>query len=132
MATAFMFITTYAIKDGEVERFRAFLRDLLEALETEEPGALAINAYINGDGTEAAIVQLTPDAESIKRFWQILHQHTGRALSELVKSPTSVQMFGPSGDIALERTSHSAASGVEVTATPEYVSGFVRLASAGP
>lgn len=121
-----VFITTYAIKDGELGRFQDFLRELLAALEVELPEAFAINAYINADGTEASIVQLTPDAESIKRFWRILHQHTGRSLGDLANT-TGVQTYGPFGDIAIERTRHSAGSTATVTVLPEHFGGFTRL-----
>lgn len=74
-----VFITRCAIRDGDLERFRSFLGELLGALEAEEPDPLPVNAYLNADRTEASIVQLSSDAESIKRFWRILHQRTGRS-----------------------------------------------------
>ena len=125
-----VFITTYAIKDGELERFLSFLRELLHALEAEDRDALAVNAYINAEGTEASIVQLTPDAESIKRFWRILHQRTGRSLGDLATT-TGVQTYGSLGDIAIERTRHSAGSTATVTVLPEHVGGFTRLGQTG-
>jgi hypothetical protein len=121
-----VFITTYAIKDGELERFQAFLGELLEALEAGEAGALAVNAYMNAGRTEASIVQLASDAESIKRFWRILHQRTGRSLDELANT-TGVQVYGSLGDITLERTRHSAGSAASTTVMPEYFGGFTRL-----
>jgi hypothetical protein len=37
-----VFITTYAVKDGEQETFQAFLGEVLHALEAEDPLALAV------------------------------------------------------------------------------------------
>lgn len=119
-------ITTYAIKDGKLERFQGFLRELLDALEAEEPDALSVNAYISADRTEASIVQFVSDAESIKRFWRILHRRTGRSLDDLAIT-TCVQVYGSLGDIALERTRHSAGSAASTTVMPEYFGGFTRL-----
>jgi erythromycin esterase-like protein len=126
MSGPVVFITTYAIKDGELERFRSLLRDLLDALEAEDPDALAVNAYIDADGTEASIVQLMPDAESIKDFWRILHQRTGRSLGDFAGT-TGVQVYGSLGNIAIERTRHSAGSTAVVTVLPQHVGGFTRL-----
>lgn len=126
MAGPVVFITTYAIKNGELERFQSILQDLLNTLEAEEPDALAINAYIRTDGTQASIVQLTRDVESIKRFWRILHQHTGRSLADLANT-TGVQLYGSHGDIALERTRHSAGSDATVAVLPLHLGGFTRL-----
>lgn len=128
MTTPLIFITSYAIKEGELERFRQFVRGLLEVLEADAPNALAINAYLNADGTEAAIVQLMPDADSIKHYWRVVHQQTGRMLGRLVENPTSVQIYGSPGDVMLEPTRHSAGSGVIVSVMAEHVGGFTRLA----
>lgn len=125
MSGPVVFITTYAIKEGELERFEAILRQLLDALEAEEPETLAINAYVNADGTEASIVQFTQDAESIKRFWRILHQRTGRSLDDLATT-TGVHVYGSLGDIAIERTRHSTGSGAGVAVLPRHVGGFTR------
>ena len=125
MSGPVVFITTYAIKEGELKRFQAFLRELLDALEAEDPDALAVNAYINAEGTEASIVQVTQDAESIKRFWRILHQRIGRSLGDLANT-TGVQVYGSLGDIALERTRHLTESGAGVAVLPRHVGGFTR------
>lgn len=121
-----VFITTYAIKTGELERFQAFLGKLIQALEAEERGALAVNAYLNADSTEASIVPLAPAAEWVRRFWQILHQRTGRSLDDLADI-TGVQVYGSLGDIALERTRHAAGAGATATVMPQHVGGFTRL-----
>jgi hypothetical protein len=123
------FITTYAIKAVELEEFRQFVRGLLEVLGDKDRRTLAINAFLNADRTEAAIVQIMPDSDSIKDYWRIVHQHTGRTLSQLVENPTSVQIYGAPGGLMLERTRHSTESGVAVSVKPEHLGGFVRLGS---
>jgi hypothetical protein len=129
MTAPVIFVTTYAIKAGELEEFRQFVRELLEVLEANDRRTLAINAYLNADGTEAAIVQIMPDADSIKDYWRIVHQRTGRTLAELVENPTSVQIYGAPRGLMLERTRHSVESGVAVSVKPEHLGGFVRLGS---
>ncbi len=131
MAAPFILISTYPIKDGKLQDTRQFLRELFEVLEQNEPRALAINAYINGEETEVAIVQVQPDAASIKEYWKAVHQHTGRELAQFLDAPTSVQVYGEPGDHGPARTRHSAASGVAVSIKPEHVGGFTRLSAAG-
>ena len=118
------------IKDGALERFQRFLGELLQDLEAEEPGALAVHAYLNADRTEASIVQLTQDAQAIKRFWRILHQRTGRFLDDLADT-TGVQVYGSLGDIALGWTRHSAGSGATARVVPRYLGGFTRSGEPG-
>ena len=73
MSEPFIVIYTYAVKEGKLEGFRQFLQELFEVLEANEPRLLAINAYVNEDGTEAAIVQVHLDAASIKHYWRVVH-----------------------------------------------------------
>lgn len=131
MAAPFIFITTYAIDEGTLDGFRQFLRELMEVLEARVPRALAINAYVRADGTEAAIVQVHPDAASMKEYWRVLHAETGQAIGAVVERTVAMQVYGPAGDVDVERTRHSARSGVAVSVMPEHLAGFTRLASTG-
>ena len=131
MTNPLIFITTYPVKPGELDEFKLFIGRLLDALEANEPRALAINAYLAADGTEASIVLIVPDADAIKRYWRVVHQHSGQTLGSLVENPTSVQIYGAMDDLMLERTRHSAGSGVTVSAMPGSIGGFTRLGLTG-
>ena len=126
----FIVINTYAIKEGELEGFRRFLQELFEVLEANDPGLRAINAYANEHGTEAAIVQVHPHAASVKRYWQVVHQHTGRTLGQFVNTTTSFQVYGTPSDVVLKRASQNAESAVAVCIKPEHLGGFTRLVEA--
>jgi hypothetical protein len=133
MAAPVIFISTYAIRAGTLHGLRQFLQELFGVLEQNEPRALAINAYVNGEGTEVAIVQVHPDGASIKEYWKAVHEHTGRELAQFLDAPTSTQVYGDTSDLVLARTRHSAQSGVVMSVKPEHVGGFTRLApAAGP
>lgn len=126
MTAPLIVIYTYAIKEGELEGFRQFLQELFKVLEANEPRLLAINAYVNEDGTEAAIIQVHPDAASIKHYWQVVHQHTGRALGQYVDATTNLQVYGTPSDVILKRARQNAESGVAVSVKPEHLGGFSR------
>lgn len=131
MAAPIILIATYAIDEGKLDGFRQFLRELTDVLEASMPRLLAINAYVNADGTEAAIVQLHPDPGSMKEYWRVLHAQTGQAFGQFVERTAAVQVYGATGDVDLERTRHSARSGVAVSVMPEHLAGFTRLAPPG-
>jgi len=130
MTAPFIVIYTYAIKEGKLEGFKRFLQELFKVLEANEPRLLAINAYLNEDGTEAAIVQVHPDAGSIKHYWQVVHQHTGRAFGQFVDATTNFQVYGTPSDAILKRARQNAESGVAVNVKPEHLGGFTRLVAA--
>jgi hypothetical protein len=124
-----IYIATYAIREGELERFRQFLHDVLEQLEANEPGAISADAYVADDGRQAAVVLRGTDTDSIRNYWRVVHQHTGRALQQFA-DPTAVQVYGPSAGIAPERR-HGAGADGTLTVMSEYVGGFFRLSGEG-
>lgn len=126
----FIVINTYAIKEGKLEGFGQFLQELFKVLEANEPRLLAINAYVNEDGTEAGIVRVHSDVASVKHYWQVVHQHTGRALGQFVDGTMSFQVYGTPSDVVLKRAIQHAESGVAVSMKPEHLGGFTRLAAA--
>jgi len=129
MTAPFIVIYTYAINEGKLEDFRQFLQELFKVLDANEPRALAVNVYVNEDGTEASMVQVHPGAASLEQFWQALHKHTGRALGDFVGATTSFQVYGAPSDVALRRARQLADLGVAVSVKPEHLGGFARLSS---
>ncbi|MBI3972481.1 MAG: hypothetical protein HY332_14465 [Chloroflexi bacterium] len=129
MAAPFIVINTYAIKEGKLEGFRQFVPELFKILEAIEPRVLAINAYVNEDGTEATIVQVHPDAASLEHHHQVAHEHTERA-HQFLDATTSIQVYGKPSDVILKRARQLAGSGVAVSVKPEHLGGFTRLAAA--
>ncbi len=128
MTAPFIFISTYTIKEGRLEDFRRFLQELFKVLEQSVPGLLAVNAYLDQERYEAAIVQVHTDVASMKQYWKVLHQHTGREIAELVDA-SSTDVYGDPSGVVLERTRHSAGGGVRVSVKPEHLGGFTRLRS---
>ena len=122
-----IFIARYAIKPGDVEAFRLFLDELVNALEASDRLALAINAYVNKEGTEAIVVEISSHADSIKHYWRAVHQLSGRSLESFGQGPASVEVYGPSGDVKLERTRHSGGPADGLTLMTEHVVGFTRM-----
>src|SRR6266540_6294625 len=75
VAAPFIFINTYAIKEGKLEDFRRFLPVFCKILAPHEPCALAINAYVSADGTGASFVQVHPDAASMEHQHRVAREH---------------------------------------------------------
>jgi hypothetical protein len=131
MAAPFIFIKTYAIKEGKLEDFRQFLQEFFKVLEASEPRALAINAYVNEDGTEVTFVQVHPDAASKEHHSRVAHEHVERA-RQFLDTTTSIQVYGKPSNVVLEKARQHADSGVPVSVKPEHLGGFTRLpATAG-
>lgn len=126
MAGPFIFINSFAIKEGKLEDFRTFLREFFKVVEANEPRLLAINAYVNEDGTEATFVQVYQDAASLEHHQQMAHAHTQRS-RQFLGPTTSIQAYGQPSDLVLKRTRQHAVSGVPVSVKPEHLGGFTRV-----
>lgn len=128
MSEPFIFIGTHRIKEGKLEDFKKDFQELSELVESNEPRVIAFNAYIDDEGTEVAIVQVHPDADSMEFHMQVVREHIERAYREFLDATTSLQVFGKLSDAALEMMRQ--ASGVSPSVKPSHVGGFTR-SSAG-
>ena len=127
MAAPFIVIRTFTIKEGKLEDFKQFLREFFKIIEANEPRLLAINAYVNEDGTEATFVLVHPDAASMEHHHQVAHEHTERARREFLDAATSIQVYGKPSDVVLEKTKQLARTGVPLSVKLEHLGGFTRL-----
>lgn len=130
MVTPFIFIGTYAIKEGKLEDFKQYLRPFIDLLEVNEPRLLAFNVYINQDGTEATFVQVHPDAASMDFHMQVAREHIERASGEFLGASTSIQVYGKPSDTVLEMTRQLAGAGVPLSVMADHLGGFTHLGAA--
>lgn len=128
MAAPFIFIGTHTIKEGKLEDLkRTFLPELLELVEAKEPRLLAFNAYLNEEGTEVSVVQVHPDADSMLFHMQVVRDHISQSYEGYLEDTTSIQVFGPPTDPALEMIRQLAPSGVPLSVKAQHIGGFTRL-----
>jgi hypothetical protein len=61
----FIFIATNRLKPGKLADEKKRVPGLVDFIEANEPQLLAFNEYASEDGTEVAVVQIHPDADSM-------------------------------------------------------------------
>ena len=127
MAAPFIVIRTFRIKEGKIEAFKQFLPEFFKTIESNEPRVLALNAYVNQEGTEAAFVHVYPDAVAMEFHEKVAHQHTEQARTQFLEATTSLQVYGKPSHVVLEKTRHLAGTGIPLTVKPEHLGGFTRL-----
>lgn len=127
MTTPFVFIATNRLKPGKLDAERARVPGLTEFIEANEPRLLAFNEYANADGTEVAVVQVHPDAESFAFHMGVVRERASRAYSETLDATTGIQVFGTPNDTILEMLRQSAGSGVQYSVKPFHLGGFTRV-----
>ena len=72
MPGPFIFIATNRLKPGKLDDERARVPGLVDFIEANEPRLIALNEYVNEEGTEVAVVQVHRDADSMGFSWRSL------------------------------------------------------------
>jgi hypothetical protein len=122
----FIFIATNRLKPGKLADERKRVPGLVEFVEESEPRVIAFNEYANDDGTEVAVVQVHPDADSMALHMEVIAERAAAAYAETVAATTSIQVFGTPGDAVLEVLERQAGAGVPLTVKPFHLGGFTR------
>jgi hypothetical protein len=126
MAGPFIFIATNRLRLEKLEDERARVPGLVDFIEANEPRLIAFNEYASEDGTEVAVVQVHPDADSMTSHMELVAERAARAYAETVEATTSIQVFGAPSDGIVEMLRRQAGAGVPLSIKPHHLGGFVR------
>jgi hypothetical protein len=122
----FIFIATNRLKPGKLADEKQRVPGLVDFVEENEPQVIALNEYANDDGTEVAVVQIHPDADSMESHLEVVAERAAAAYAETVAETTSIQVFGAPGDAVLDVLARQAGAGVPLTVKPFHLGGFTR------
>ena len=127
MPEPLIFISTSTIKEGKLEGYEAYTREIVELVQANEPRLFAYSTYLSEDRTKATTVQIHPDAESMMFHMQLMRERIESAYEYI--DLESVTFCGQLNDQALEMASQIAGSGVSLSVKPQVLGGFTRLGS---
>lgn len=122
----FVFIATNRLKPGKLADEARRVPGLADFIQASEPRVIAFNEYASDDGTEVAVVQVHPDADSMAYHMGVVRERAQRAYAETLDSTTSIQVFGTPSEDILETLRHAAGTGVPITVRPSHLGGFTR------
>jgi hypothetical protein len=122
----FIFIATNRLKPGKLGDERVRVPGLVEFVEANEPRLLAFNEYADEEGTEVAVVQVHPDADSMVFHMEVVAERAAAAYAETVEATTGIEVFGAPSDAVLEMLRRQAGAGVPLRVKPLHLGGFVR------
>ena len=126
MSGPFIFIATKRLKPGKLDEEKARVPGLVDFIEAKEPRLLAFNEYANEEGTEVAVVQIHPDAESMAFHMEVIAERAAAAYAATVDTTTSIQVFGTPSNAVLEMLGRQAGAGVPLTVKSFHLGGFTR------
>jgi hypothetical protein len=122
----FVFIATNRLKPGKLADERKRVPGLVDFVEANEPRLIAFNEYASEDGSEVAVVQVHPDADSMAFHMEVVAERAAAAYAETVAATTSIQVFGTPSNAVLEVLERQAGAGVPLAVKPFHLGGFTR------
>jgi len=131
MFKPFIYMSTWKIKEGRLEDWKRFTRELVENIEAKEPQLIAFNIFLNEDETEMTSIQIHPDAASIDFHMQVLQQVLGGDMNEWVEragflEPKHIEIYGTPSAAVLEADRPRVEAGIVRRIKPLHIAGFTR------
>jgi hypothetical protein len=126
MTGPFIFVATNKLKPGALEAESQRVPELCDFIEASEPRLISFNEYANEDGTEVAVVQVHPDADSMQAHMGIVRERATQAYAETLDATASIQVFGAPDDAVLAMLAQQAGSGVPLSVKAHHLGGFTR------
>jgi hypothetical protein len=126
MTGPFIFIATNRLKQGKLDEENKRVPDLVDFIQANEPRLIAFNEYANDEGTEVAVVQVHPDADSMVFHMELIAERAASAYADIIDATTSIQVFGTPSNTVTEMLRRQAGVGVPLSIKPYHLGGFTR------
>lgn len=127
MTEPFIFVTTHALNEGELEAYMAQNREFLAFLEANEPRLLDFRVYMNQDQTEVTFVFVFPDADAADAHFRVAQDYIARGLQ--ITTTARLEVYGAPGPLLQQALDGNAQLGVPVSVKPNHLGGFSRAAT---
>ena len=127
MSEPIIFISNQRVKEGKLEGYKHYYRQVAEHAQADEPGTIAHLAYLNKDSSELSIIHIFPDAESME-----LHM---KGVDELAKKAfeyveiLSFEIYGKPSDTVLESMMQIVGSAIVLNIRRQLIGGYIRFSS---
>ena len=126
MPAPFIFIATNRLKPGKLNSEQKRLPDLIDFIQANEPRLIAFNEYANEEGTEVAVVQVHPDADSMVFHMELIAERAASAYADTIDATTNIQVFGTPSGAVTDMLRRQAGAGVPLSIKPHHLGGFTR------
>jgi len=128
MSEPIAFISHFTVKQGKRNDVTRLFQDVSKRLEADKPRTLVFLSFFNEDQTRVSFLHFFADSESMDIHFEGSDER-GQAAYEYV-DPVGWEFYGRPSPQALETMRQAAASaGATLTVEPDYLGGFLRVAS---
>jgi hypothetical protein len=126
-----IFVSTWKIREGRLEDYKQFAKELIVHVKAKEPQLIAFNMYFNEDETEMTSIQVHPDAASMDFHIQVLAKVIGENMVEWIDradflEPKHIEIYGSPSAKLLEADQPLVDAGIPCSVKPLHFAGFTR------
>ena len=126
-----IFVSTWKIREGRLEDYKQFAKELIEHFKAKEPQLIAFNMYFNEDETEMTSIQVHSDAASMDFHMQVLAKVIGEDMIEWIDradflEPKHIEIYGTPSAKLLEADQPLVDTGIPQSVKPLHFAGFTR------
>ena len=126
-----IFVSTWKIREGRLQDYKRFAKELIEHVKAKEPQFIAFNMYFNEDETEMTSIQVHPDAASMDFHIQVLAKVIGEDMVEWIDradflEPKHIEIYGTPSAKLLEADQPLVDAGIPLSVKPIHFAGFTR------
>jgi hypothetical protein len=134
MSKPLIFVSTWKIREGRLEDYKQFSKELIEHIKAKEPQLIAFNMYFNEDETEMTSIQVHPDAASMDFHLQVLANVIGEDMIAWIDradflEPKHIEIYGTPSTTLLEADQPLVEAGIPRSVKPLHFAGFTRSAA---
>jgi hypothetical protein len=131
MIKPLIFVSTWKIREGRLEDYKQFSKELIEHIKAKEPQLIAFNMYFNEDETEMTSIQVHPDAASMDFHLQVLANVIGKDMIAWIDradflEPKHIEIYGAPSAKLLEADQPFVEAGIPQSVKPLHFAGFTR------
>ncbi|HLF74776.1 MAG TPA: hypothetical protein VI524_10545 [Anaerolineales bacterium] len=127
MSEPIVFISNQRVKEGKLEGYKHYYRQVAEQAQADKPGTIAHLAYLNKDGSELSIIHVFPDAESMEMHMKGVDELAKKAFDFI--DIVSFEIYGKPSDIVLDMMMQIVGSRVALSIRPQRIGGYIRFKS---
>jgi hypothetical protein len=123
VSSPILFVTTFQIESGALEKFKEAVRKSTDFLEANGPQLMA-EVCIDEKEMRAHGIQIHRDSESILAHWKLSDPYMRDVMQHI--TTTRVDIYGQPNEAVMEGMRRLSSQGAVITATPLFA-GFSRL-----
>lgn len=126
MASPFMLVSNFTVKDGSLTSLRDYARSVTKLIQAKEPRVIAFHSFLSEDEGELSTVHLHPDVASMEFHMQVQRDNWEETFSRIATTLEGVRVdfYGAQPPESALETFRRAGS--EIGIKPTHLAGFTR------